>query len=508
MKVNQLKVGAILSYLSLFLNNIIGILYTPIMLRLLGQSEYGIYSLSASVIGYLTLLDLGFSNAIVRFTTEYHNKGNKEKEYRLYGMFLIIYLILGIIAGIVGFILYLNVDVLFATSLSPKEIYKTKSVMFILLINIVLTFPLSIFSSIIVAHEKFVFQKSLIIIKNILNPCIMLPLLLNGYASIAMVTVSSLLNVLILIINLLYCFKKLKIKLIFGGIKFKLLKEISTYSFFILLTVIVDKVYLSTGQFILGISTGTVAVAVYSIALQLCNYYSSLSFAISGVLFPRITKMVSNNVSEKELTDTFIRMGRLQFLILSIVLSGFVVFGKEFIILWAGNGYEIAYYVACIIMIPFTIDLIQNTGISILQAKDKHKFRSVLLIMIAFMNIVLSILFVEYWGIIGVAFATGISRLIENIIMNIYYSKLILINIRKFWMSLFELLIPFILATAMGAFINSLIDQTSVGFFVLKVLIFSLVYVGLIWNFGMNYYEKNIIISLINKIKSLYKRSL
>ena len=55
---NQLRVGAILNYLIIGLNTLVGLLYTPYMLRMMGQSEYGLYSLVASVISYLTILDL------------------------------------------------------------------------------------------------------------------------------------------------------------------------------------------------------------------------------------------------------------------------------------------------------------------------------------------------------------------------------------------------------------------------------------------------------------------
>lgn len=66
MPVNQLKAGVVLNYVSIVLNMVIGLIYTPFMLRKLGQSEYGLYSLAASIIAYLTVLDLGFGNAIVR----------------------------------------------------------------------------------------------------------------------------------------------------------------------------------------------------------------------------------------------------------------------------------------------------------------------------------------------------------------------------------------------------------------------------------------------------------
>ena len=71
MKVNQLKAGAALSYISMGLSYIISIVYTPIMLRLLGQSEFGLYSLTASVVAYLGILNFGFEIAYLRYCCQY-----------------------------------------------------------------------------------------------------------------------------------------------------------------------------------------------------------------------------------------------------------------------------------------------------------------------------------------------------------------------------------------------------------------------------------------------------
>ena len=71
MAVNQLKAGALLNYIVILLNLVVGLLYTPFMLRMMGQSEYGLYSLVASIISYLTVLDLGIGNAVIRYTAKY-----------------------------------------------------------------------------------------------------------------------------------------------------------------------------------------------------------------------------------------------------------------------------------------------------------------------------------------------------------------------------------------------------------------------------------------------------
>ena len=106
MAVNQLKAGAALNYVVLGLSNLVGLLYTPYMLRMMGQSEYGLYSLVASVIAYLTIMDFGFGNAIIRYTAKFRAEGKLQEQYSMFGMFLILYSIIGVIAFLVGLGLY------------------------------------------------------------------------------------------------------------------------------------------------------------------------------------------------------------------------------------------------------------------------------------------------------------------------------------------------------------------------------------------------------------------
>src|SRR5690554_5735567 len=126
MKTNQLKAGAILSYISMGLGYIVSIIYTPIMLRLLGQSEYGLYNLVASVVAYLGVLNFGFGSAYMRYYSRYKVKEDKEKIATLNGMFLTIFSIIGLIAVVAGTILALNTELIFGSELTSVELSKAK----------------------------------------------------------------------------------------------------------------------------------------------------------------------------------------------------------------------------------------------------------------------------------------------------------------------------------------------------------------------------------------------
>ena len=508
MERNELKLGAMLSYLSLFLGTIIQILYTPIMLRLLGKSEYGLYILANSVIGYLGVLDFGLGNAIVRYTAKYRALNDKDGEYNLNGMLIIVYSIIAIVVIVAGVIIVNNTDNIFSSSLSVKELNTMKILIMIMVLNMAISLPFGIFAGIVTAYEKFTFQKILGIIRSIINPFIMLPILFMGYKSVGMIVATTFINILYISINVYYCFKILKIKIKFNNIELVLFKEIFGYSFFIFLNVIVDKIYWGTDQLILGVVSGTTMVSIYSIGSQINSYYMQFSTAIVGVFLPRVTQLITKKVTDNEISDLFIKIGRIQYFILAFIMCGFILVGEEFINIWAGDGYESAYYIAIVVMIPLTIPLIQNLGITILQAKNMHQFRSNLYIGIALLNVMISIPFANRLGGFGCALVSGICFFIGNgIIMNIYYYKKINIDIPRFWREIAKISIPVAISLFIGLIMNSFIVGQGIVNLIIKVLIFSIVYVILVIKIGMDDYEKNLIMKPILNIlnKSLKK---
>ena len=325
MVVNQLKAGAVLNYVVIGLNSLVGLLYTPYMLRMMGQSEYGLYSLVASVIAYLTIMDFGFGNAIIRYTAKFRAEGRQQEQYAMFGMFLILYSVIGILAFGAGLGLYFNVEALFGDTMTVVEVERAKVLMIILIFNLAVTFPLSIFGAVVTAYEDFIFQKVVQIVRILLNTVVMICLLKMGYRAVAMVVVQTLFNLVTLLLNYYYCRRKIGIRIVFGRFRWGFLREVTVYSFWIFLNAIMDRIYWGTGQFVLGATVGTAAVAVFAVAIYLKDMYYSFSTSISGVFLPKVTAMITTGASEQTVSDLFIRIGRIQYIVLAYVLSAFIL---------------------------------------------------------------------------------------------------------------------------------------------------------------------------------------
>ena len=495
MKIDQLKAGVILSYVSIFLSSAVSVVYTPIMLRILGQSEYGVYSIASATVSYLGLLNFGFSAAYTRYFTR--AKGDAKKEAELNGMYLVMFSVIGLIALVAGSILAECAPLIFSQKLSPTEVSTARILIYILTVQTALGFPMNLFFSYIIINERYFMLKGLNALQTLVNPFVILPVLLSGGGSVGMVTASLLVTVVVWMLNIVYSLGNLKMKFAFSGMSREMFRDIGTFSAFIFLNSITDQINWGADKYILGIVKGAEAVAVYSIGSQFHTYYMNFSYAISGVFTPRVNRLVVEGSREVELL--FRRVGRIQFLVLSLIMSGFVLFGREFIALWAGEGYEQSYPTALLLMLPLTIPMVQVVGLEIQRARNMHKFYAVVSIFMSLANIAISVPLSSRFGAAGAAAGTGAVILVVNgILINWYYQSRMKLDMKAFWKGILKLVPPLILPVLVGLLLNGVLPADGWGKLAIKCVLYTVIFAGSMWLFGMNDEEKR---HLLKKIR-------
>ncbi len=501
MKINQIKSGVVLSYLQMGLNALISLIYTPIMLRLLGQSEYGVYTLASSTIAYLGLLNFGMSSSYIRFFTRYKETNDEKGLARLNGVFFLVYVVIAIVALVAGITLGCQVELLFGSSMTTEELHKVQILMWILSFNLFMTFLATVFTAYIGANEQFIFQKAVNMGKTVLSPFLTIPILLMGGGSIAVAVVTTIVGALVDMSNVVFCFRKLRMHFILRGADFRIIREVASFSFFIALNSLVDQVNWQIDKLILGHYRGTIATAVYGVASQLNSFYTSVSTSVSSVFSPRIHHISHTENREAQYTELFIKVGRIQLLILGLVASGMILFGRQFIYLWAGEDYGEAYQILLFLALPATIPLIQNIGIEIQRAENKHQFRSIVYTAMAFFNMGISIPLGKYYGGVGCAFGTCAAMLLANgVIMNWYYESRLGIDILRFWKSVMPILLTALTAGIIGALpVHYFVKETflSVG---IGIVLYTIFYCFLCWLIAMNDCEKEMVRNVLRKI--------
>lgn len=491
---NQRRAGALLSYLNIFLAIIIQFAYTPIMLRILGQQEFGVYSLSESVIAYLGLLNFGFSGSYLKFYSQYKAQNDNLSIKKLNAIYLIVFVIISILICIGGYSIVQNIKFIIGDNFTENELQLTKILMVIMTVNMAVMMPNNAFTSITIAHERFIFAKLLTIFKTVGSPLFALPLLLLGYGSKGMSFVLMGISIISLFLNIYYCLQKLKIGFEFRNLNWYVLKDIFVFSIYIFLWSIVDQLNWQVGKVVLANIVGSTAVAVYTIGMQFTTLFMVFSTAISGVFTPQIYNCVYEKDASKKLTELMIKVGRVQFYVVFFIWIAFVIFGKPFINLWAGTEYENAYFVGLLLMTPIIIALTQNIGIEILRAYNKHQIRTLLHLLLALVNICIIIPLTKEYGEIGCALGTCISTFVSStVISNYFYSKIIKLNIRLFFKEMLKFVPCISILSIMGIALVMLIKIHTWVNLIFYITLFTLFYIFIMVKFAFNDYEKSLL---------------
>lgn len=500
-KKSQLRTGIVLNYVNIGLGSLIPIFYTPIMLRLLGQSEYGLYQLSSSLTGYISLVSVGMGAAITRFIIKSREEGGKEEEEKTFGLFLMIFRVIAIIAALVGIILISFVDDWYNSSLTSSGLEKMRILMVIMTLNLVLTFLLSPYISVVTANERFVFQQSMNIISTCAIPIANLIVLYLGYASIGMAISSLVIQLLIRIKYLFYSRNNLNIVPRYEKPDIGKIKEVVLFAIWIFIGELVDKLYGATDAALIGAvpELATEGVAVYHIGTVFSGIVLTIAVGISGLLSPRTNRLVFQGASNRELTDFAIKIGRIQALIIGLIVFGFVAFGKPFIHFYVGDAYSESYTVALLIMIPYMIPIVQNVCLNVVIAKNRHRFRSLVYLGIAIINVIGTWFLIRTRGVTGAAIMTGAALIVgQGFIMNWFYSKKIGLEIVRFWREVLPIYIMPLLMAIIILFLNNYIDFYQIGTLVVGIILFSVFYYLYNWFFIMNVSEKEIVYSFLH----------
>lgn len=494
---NGMRKAVVITYITIIVGNVISLMYTPFMLSKLGKSEYGLFSLVNSIVAYIYLLDLGFGNAVIRYNSKYMVEKNEDGRKKVNGMFLSLYLVLALISIVIGTIVYLNLGKMMSKSLSVDEVIKTKQMFMVAIVNISLSFPLSIFNSIITAHEKFVYIKVINLLRTIMNPAIMITILLFGYRAFGMVVGSTIFNIMLGLINVIYCFKVLHLKIKFGGFDKALFKQIFNYSFFVFLGAIAYQIYWNTDQLIIAMFVGAAPIAIYAVSSQFNTYFISLSNVLSSMFLPKLTKMVTVEANKKDLMKLLTKVGRIQYYICSYIFVGFVLVGKQFIVRWVGDGYSYCYLIALVLMFPQIFSIIQSLFATMLEAMNMHRVKAYIYLSIAIINVLISILLVKKYQGMGCAIGTAIGMVINAVANNIYYKYAIKLDIKYFWIQMLKLLIPTGVTFIIGFFALRIFSLTSYVSILMFGILFTMIFFIVFWLLGFNEYEKKIFISAL-----------
>lgn len=490
--------GAVMSYVSIIVNMVAGLLYTPWMIHSIGKENFGLYILAMSVI-QLFLFDFGLSVSINRFLSKYLAEGRQDKANNCLGLVYRLYLILDLVLLIALTTVFIFIPDIYK-ELSPIELGKFKVVFVIAAIFAVFSFPFIPVNGVLSAHEKFFQMKLCEVIHKFIVVVCMTTCLLSGMGLYALVGVNAFAGVTMILIKLCFIQKYTEQKIHFGYWDKIQFKQIVGFSGWVSIMSLCQRSIFHLGPTIIGAFSGSAAIAIFGIANTLESYVFSFSSAISGLFLPSVSRLVAKG---DDVLPLMIRIGRLQLILVSLIVLGFCCVGYPFIQLWLGEDFSEAYLCTVLIIIPSLLQLPQEIGDQTLYAKNKVKQRAYAFMSMAVANIVIGIPLTHYYGAKGLCISISIAYLIRTIVLDILYKRILHIDISKFFYDTFIKFLPsFTIVVILGILIGFFFPANGWLGFLSKCALFVIMYSTVVYRLALNTDEKNLIAITLRKFSN------
>ena len=489
----QIAKGAIISYASIFLNIAVTFFYTPWMIRQIGVSDYGLFSLVSSFLAYF-ILDFGLSGTIARFIAKYRAEGNQSKIENMLGLTTKLYLIIDSIIFLILFVCYFFLTEIF-DGLTLEEIERFKILYIIAGTFSILTFIWQPMNGAMMAYEYFVESKSIDMIQRIGSVACVVAVLLLGGRVYELVLVMGVTGFLASFVKFMVFRSKSEVKINWCFYDKNEVKSLMSFSIWVFLTSMAQRFRLSMMPAVLGIFANSTEISIFALGMAIEGMVYKLSSALNGLFLPKVTRILHGGESKHEdITNLMIRVGRLQLYIISLIIFGFWLVGKQFLKLWVGDDFKMSYYVVILLTISNIISLTQHIADNVIYAENKVRFTASMILLTSFLGLIIAAFLSPEMGALGCSIAFAFAVCSYLVAVNVFYQKELKINITRFFKECHLKILPFLaILTVAFYLLKGFVRLSNWLEFGAFVGIYSLMYFIFAYLFLFNEEEKKIV---------------
>lgn len=425
-KFNQIKGGVLLSYILIGLNTVYAIAILPFIIRNIGAAEYGVYKTISSLAASLMIIDMGIGGTVQRYVAKYITDNERRKIPNFIAMYYIQALILSLILLLVSFLIYCFLTPMYGETFDHNQMQTAKIVFALMIISLVFQIFGDVSNGVIVGHNDFIFGNGIKLLRLIVRIAAIYFLLHLYKNATVLACIDLFLSIIVLVAQQIYITTQLRLSIKLNYWDKVVFYESAKYTLLMFLTTVASQISINADNMIIGAYYNPSFVTVYSIGLLFFSMFQNISGAVAGVMLPTVTNALAEVEGTKKVVNIIIQAGRFQFMLLGAGIIGFFCIGEDFINIWLGNGYKDVYLITLLLIIPSIFELCINVCLSVLRAKNKLGFRTVVLSVCTIVKIVITILLVKNWSYIGAAIGTAVSYILGSlIIMNLYYTQII-----------------------------------------------------------------------------------
>lgn len=503
-KLDQLKMGALLSYFTMAFNIVAGLIYVPWMVAKIGQADYGLYTLANSLIA-IFMLDFGLGSAVSRYIAKYRAEGRIEDIRNIMGIIYKLYILIDAVILAVLAVLYFFLGTIYV-ELTPAELEKFRELYIIVAAYQIIAFPLSPLDGILNAYEKFTQLKICSLLYRVLSVASVVAVLAfsSDVRIVILATVSA--HLITIFTKFVLTKKHVRLRVNFRAGGRDIYKSLFSFTAWTTLISIMQRFTHSFAPSVLGITSGALEIGLYSPAVQIEGYFFSLGMAVNGLFLPRVSRHIANK-EEDQILKLMIKVSRYQALLLGLVFIGFVCVGQEFMTLWLGPNYTKSYYLTVIILFPTLISATQQIAETTVIAKKLVKYQALCMSVTGVVGLGISYLLAMKIGAAGVCIGTALTSLANIIYMNFIYKKKAGINVFEFYKKCYLKLLPcYAIILVLGITASRLIPITGWVGLGLKAVAIGIIFVTVMLIGYTTKEEKNRLLRFIKKATQKLQR--
>lgn len=472
---SEIRTGAVLNYILLGLQIGIPLLLTPFIMESLGAAEYGVYMLAGTIMVRLYMSDLG-RTATTKFLSEYYGRNDSQGAAQFLGNLVLIYAGIGLCILILGLGIYPWLENIFY-QFTPAELGIYRILYLMTLCNAAIMFPARSLMGVADAQQKFTIPGLIAVASSAINALGTVILLVLGVRSVGLIALNISTGMLALLINMLYCFWGLRVKISLRGWNSGICRGIVAFSFWMFLNQLINMLNAGTGNYIVAVTQGAIPAGIYTNGLQIYGHYFMLAGVLSALFLPRVVQMIVKGASPQMQTEAMIKLGRVQFMILGGVLAVIIFFGREFFQLWVGHIKDadptLSFHITLCLVIPQTFALVQALGWQISQARNALKQRVLITAFNSLLFIIVSYFVCKHLGIAAQAIWAAVSILIQLAMLNLIHYRSLGLNVGHFYKATFRGAVrTMIILSVICMAINAVVPSGSIGLFLLKLAVF------------------------------------
>lgn len=444
---NNLLLNMLSNWGALLVSMLVGFFLTSYIIGHLGKVGFGIWVLINSIISYYNVLDLGVNSALTRYVARDVGKKDYQDLNLVINTTLVFFSIIGLMIFLASFWIATPLIEYFHVEIENQEDFSFLILM--LGTSMSLLFPGNFFGSIIKAHEQFLIANIVNIVVTLFRTLLVI-LFLNldlglkglGYAN----TASAILNLILYYVLCLKLFPYLKFS--FFNARFKTFKTLIGFGAATMVMEIASILRFDLDSFVIGKWLSLEAVGIFAVAGLLMRYYVMfLSSATITTFTPRFAKLEGegNYDSLKKLYYKSLSIGA--FLSFAIA-TPIVMYGEQFVILWAGKDFLEAVPVLWLMAASFALTMAQSSSVAMMYALHKHQVFALVSLGEGIANLLLSIYLAPKYGIVGVALGTAIPMIFVKLILQpLYLTRIVDVPLITYVLTLLP---PLMLALIFG----------------------------------------------------------